>query len=47
MIVKENPEMSDDEIFGYSRNIISALVAKIHTIDWTCELLKTQQLEIG
>jgi len=47
MIAKENPGMSDDDIFGYSRNIISALVAKIHTIDWTCELTNTQQLEIG
>lgn len=46
-IAKENPNLTDDEIYGYCRNIISALVAKIHTIDWTVELLKTNQLEIG
>lgn len=46
-VAGENPGLSDDEIFGYSRNIISALVAKIHTVDWTCELLKTEQLRVG
>ena len=27
--------------------MISALVAKIHTVDWTVELLKTKLLDIG
>lgn len=39
--------LSDDELFGYARNIIAAMNAKIHTIDWTVELLKTNQLEVG
>jgi alpha-dioxygenase len=46
-IAAENPDLSDDEIYGYARNIIAALTAKIHTVDWTCELLKTEQLKIG
>ena len=41
------PHMSDDELFGYARNIVAAINAKIHTIDWTAELLKTNQLEVG
>ena len=47
IIKKENPNLSDEEIYGYCRNIIAALTAKIHTIDWTCELLKTEQLRIA
>mmetsp|Transcript_231 Transcript_231/g.267 ORF Transcript_231/g.267 Transcript_231/m.267 type:complete len:654 (-) Transcript_231:80-2041(-) len=46
-IAKENPTLTDDQIYGHCRNIIAALVAKIHTIDWTVELLKTPQLKIG
>jgi len=44
----ENYNLTDDsELFGYARNIVAAINAKIHTIDWTCELLKTNQLEVG
>jgi len=46
-IAEQKPGLTDDEIFGYARNIIAALTAKIHTTDWTCELLKTEQLKIG
>lgn len=46
-IAEDHPEYTDDELFGFARNAISAIVAKIHTIDWTVELLKTVQLEIG
>lgn len=46
-IAEDHPEFTDEELFGYARNCISALVAKIHTIDWTVELLKTIQLEIA
>ena len=46
-IAEQHPEFTDDELFGYARNVISALVAKIHTVDWTVELLKTLQLEIA
>ena len=47
MIAKENPDLTDDQIFGHARNTIATLVCKIHTVDWTVELPKTLQLEIG
>lgn len=40
-------KMTEDEIFDKARIIISALIAKIHTTDWTVELLDTRLLEIG
>lgn len=46
-LASEHPKLTDDELYGYARNIISALTAKIHTVDWTVELLKTEQLKIG
>ncbi len=45
-VAQQNPGLTYDEIYGYFCNIISALEVKIHTIDWTCELLKTKQLKI-
>ena len=45
-ITKQNPGLSDDELYGVGKNVIAALVAKIHTTDWTVELLKTRCLEI-
>lgn len=30
-----------------ARIVVSALVAKIHTVDWTPELLKTRLLKVG
>lgn len=44
---KEGKTMTDQELFDKARICISALVAKIHTIDWTVELLKTRLLYIG
>uniref|UniRef100_A0A7S2HGR1 Uncharacterized protein n=1 Tax=Helicotheca tamesis TaxID=374047 RepID=A0A7S2HGR1_9STRA len=46
-IAKRNPKMSDEELFQATRCVIAALVAKIHTVDWTVELLKTRMLDIG
>merc|ERR1712038_1160967 len=46
-IAKRNPNMTDEELFLTARNVIAALVAKIHTVDWTVELLKTRMLKIG
>lgn len=36
--------MSDEDIFNSARLVIAALVAKVHTADWTVELLKTRLL---
>ena len=48
-IAKNHPELAgdDDKIFGMTRLVISAELAKIHTIDWTIELLKTRTLQVG
>ena len=48
-IVQNHPEWADDDerVFGMARLVVSALLAKIHTIDWTVELLKTRTLQVG
>jgi alpha-dioxygenase len=45
-IALHHPGLSDDELYGVGKNVIAALVAKIHTTDWTVELLKTRCLKI-
>jgi alpha-dioxygenase len=45
-VSKSHPNLTDDELFGIGRNVIAALVAKVHTIDWTVELLKTYTLQV-
>ncbi|CAA6669887.1 unnamed protein product [Spirodela intermedia] len=44
---KEHPEFNDETLFQYARLVTSAVIAKIHTIDWTVELLKTDTLNAG
>lgn len=44
---KEYPKLSDEELYHYARRVTSAVIAKIHTIDWTVELLKTDTLLAG
>ena len=48
-IVQNHPELDDDDekIFGMARLVVSAELAKIHTVDWTVELLKTRTLKVG
>mmetsp|Transcript_8657 Transcript_8657/g.16135 ORF Transcript_8657/g.16135 Transcript_8657/m.16135 type:complete len:658 (-) Transcript_8657:209-2182(-) len=46
-ISEANPEMTDADLFNASRIVIAALVAKIHTTDWTIELLKTKLGQVG
>jgi len=48
-IAKKHPEYKNDDekLFTMARLVISALVAKIHTVDWTVELLKTSTLKVG
>uniref|UniRef100_A0A6I9S3U3 Alpha-dioxygenase 1 n=1 Tax=Elaeis guineensis var. tenera TaxID=51953 RepID=A0A6I9S3U3_ELAGV len=40
----ENPNLSDEELYRYAKLVTSAVIAKIHTIDWTVELLKTHTM---
>ncbi|KAF4962773.1 hypothetical protein FSARC_9177 [Fusarium sarcochroum] len=42
-----NPTWSSDQIFDTARLINSALMAKIHTVEWTPGILKHPALQIG
>ncbi|XP_059670196.1 alpha-dioxygenase PIOX-like [Cornus florida] len=44
---EENPQLVDEDLYRYARLVTSAVIAKIHTIDWTVELLKTDTLLAG
>ncbi|KAK4488486.1 hypothetical protein RD792_004250, partial [Penstemon davidsonii] len=44
---KEYPKFEDDELYLHARVVTSAVIAKVHTIDWTVELLKTDMLRAG
>ncbi|KAI4346493.1 hypothetical protein L6164_007384 [Bauhinia variegata] len=44
---KEHPELKDEDLYRHARLVTSAVIAKIHTIDWTVELLKTDTLLAG
>lgn len=41
---KANPKFNDEEIFKRARLVTAAVLAKIHTIDWTTQLLKNNVL---
>ncbi|XP_038981978.1 alpha-dioxygenase 1-like [Phoenix dactylifera] len=40
----EYPHLNDQELYRYAKLVTSAVIAKIHTIDWTVELLKTHTM---
>ncbi|WP_230086186.1 peroxidase family protein [Halomonas sp. 328] len=40
-------EVSDDELFEAARLVVSAMIAKIHTIEWTPQLLYNEPLYRG
>ncbi|KAJ0111721.1 hypothetical protein Patl1_02684 [Pistacia atlantica] len=44
---KEYPDLEDEKLYRHARLVTSAVIAKIHTIDWTVELLKTDTLLAG
>lgn len=44
---EHHPDFDDERLYRYARLVTSAVVAKIHTIDWTVELLKTDTLLAG
>ncbi|MBF4769591.1 peroxidase [Nocardioides agariphilus] len=43
----KHPEMSDDELFGTGQLVVSALIAKIHTVEWTPAIIAHPALKIG
>jgi hypothetical protein len=44
---QQEPGYNDDELFQYGRLYVAALIAKIHTIEWTPQLLFNPVLEKG
>lgn len=43
----EYPSMSEDRIYHTARLVVSALIAKIHTVEWTPAILATKAIDIG
>ncbi|PIA62153.1 hypothetical protein AQUCO_00200273v1 [Aquilegia coerulea] len=44
---REYGDLNDEDLYRHARLVTSAVIAKIHTIDWTVELLKTDTLLAG
>ncbi|XP_042965102.1 alpha-dioxygenase 2-like isoform X3 [Carya illinoinensis] len=47
MLKVHYPDLVDEQLYRNARLVTSAVIAKIHTIDWTVELLKTDTLLAG
>ncbi|KAF5730323.1 alpha-dioxygenase 2 [Tripterygium wilfordii] len=47
MLKKNYPHLDDEELYRHARLVTAAVIAKVHTIDWTIELLKTDTLLAG
>jgi hypothetical protein len=43
----EYPDWNPDRIYQTARLVISALIAKIHTIEWTPAILATKTIQVG
>jgi Animal haem peroxidase/Catalase len=41
------PLWSDDQIYNTARLIVAALIAKIHTVEWTPAILATRAIDVG
>ncbi len=41
------PRWSDERVYQTARLIVSALIAKIHTVEWTPAILATKAIDIG
>lgn len=41
------PSMTDDRIFQTARLIVAALIAKIHTVEWTPAILATKTIDVA
>ena len=48
-IAAENPHLAnnDEALFNLARLVVTAVAAKVHTVDWTVELLKMEVLDVG
>ncbi|XP_027340380.1 alpha-dioxygenase 2 [Abrus precatorius] len=47
MLKVHYPDFDDEQLYRHARLVTSSVIAKIHTIDWTVELLKTDTLLAG
>ena len=47
MLAADYPDWSDDEVFDKARLVVAALIAKIHTVEWTTAILNQPALRIG
>ena len=47
MLAAAYPSWTDDQLFDKARLIIAALIAKIHTVEWTTAILGHPALQIG
>ncbi|ERN00012.1 alpha-dioxygenase 2 [Amborella trichopoda] len=47
MLKEHYPDLDDEKLYRHARLVTSAVIAKLHTIDWTVELLKTHTLMAG
>ena len=43
----EYPTLSDDRVYQVARLIVAALIAKIHTVEWTPAILGTRIIDVG
>ncbi|MFJ9588988.1 peroxidase family protein [Streptomyces acidicola] len=43
----EYPSMSEEHIYHTARLVVSALIAKIHTVEWTPAILATEAIDIA
>lgn len=44
LVQKGHPEFNDEQLYQRARLVTAAVLAKIHTIDWTTQLLKNNVL---
>ncbi|GAQ86148.1 alpha-dioxygenase [Klebsormidium nitens] len=47
MLSEWYPTWDDDQLYNKARLVVAAEIGKIHTIDWTCELLKMPTLNVA
>jgi len=47
LLIKEHPQWDDKQLFRTARTINSALMAKIHTIEWTPAILPNPLIKFG
>ncbi|MEU7552826.1 peroxidase family protein [Streptomyces sp. NPDC044571] len=44
---QEYPRLGEDRVYDTARLVVSALIAKIHTVEWTPAILATEVIDIG